>query len=618
MHTDDKENQMTRRRFIALTGTGLAGVAVAGCCPDTLDEFLPMTISPGAEYDVIVVGSGGPGLSAALAAKANGAKVLLLEATSTIGGTSICSGGQVWIPNNHHMRNAGISDSREEALDYLRTVSPNRGGPHDEARWAAFVDNGPKMIRFLEERTPLRFQANDSPDYFADLKGGKSTGRALEARPFAPGGVGKDLRYPPEINRTNIPLTWEETSELIHDISIREIIKLAPRVIYRYLTGKLANSRALIAGLYAGCVQNGVEVALLARAKELLISNREVSGIRFDYPGRSVEVRARGGVILATGGFEWNPELKKKYLRGRIDYPASIPSNRGDGLLMASQAGAKLAHMDEAMYWPGIRDPEYFYEGVPLGSLISNLRSFPHTIVVNRAGRRFGNEAAGNFGYEMQVVDSSTGQLVNLPCWAVFDAQFLNYGAPEAGIWPNKDVPSLVKRFDSLEALASHVGIDRKVLLETVKRFNAGVREGKDPEFQRGEASHDRCYGAADIPHPNLGAVEKPPFYCTELIATALGTKGGPMTSPRWEVLHEDGAPIGGLYAIGNVSDAISDRSISGGSQLGPGLTAGYLAGNAAAIRASRSASAGLWGRARGSDRCGTPERLSPGTREMI
>jgi 3-oxosteroid 1-dehydrogenase len=284
------------------------------------------------------VGSGGPGLCAALTARAKGARVLLVEATSTIGGTTCFSGGQVWIPNNHLMLEKGMTDSREEALDYLRAVSPNRGGPNDEARWVAFVDHAPAMIRFLEEHSPLRFESNSYPDAFAELPGGKAGGRNLEAIPFNPGpmaGRRQELRYPISINRTNLPLTWEEVHELL-DHTLRRTIKLGPRLLYRLITRRLSGSRALVAGLYAGCLDAAVDVLLETRARELISRDGAVCGFRAEQAGEVIEVRATGGVILATGGFDWNPDLTGEYLPGRIDYSSAVPSSLGDG----GQAGA--------------------------------------------------------------------------------------------------------------------------------------------------------------------------------------------------------------------------------------------------------------------------------------
>jgi succinate dehydrogenase/fumarate reductase flavoprotein subunit len=299
-------------------------------------------------------------------------------------------------------------------------------------------------------------------------------------------------------------------------------------------------------------------------------------------------------VILATGGFDWNAELTRRYLRGGLEHSAAAPSSRGDGLLMALEVGARLAHMDEAWYWAAYRDPDYHYEGAPLGSLTTNLRSYPHSLVVERAGRRFANESSANFGRAMQQADERTGELVHLPCWVIFDRQFRRrYAALEAGLHPFWTRPRWVRRFDSLEGLAASLGIDARQLRETVERFNEAARKGIDPEFGRGAGAYDRCFGARGAVHPNLGTVETPPFYAVELLASAVGTKGGLVTSERGEVLHEDGGPIPGLYAVGNVADSLFSLHVSGGDTLGPGLTAGYLAGRAAAARAESRASDG-------------------------
>jgi succinate dehydrogenase/fumarate reductase flavoprotein subunit len=487
------------------------------------------------------------------------------------------------------MLEKGMSDSRGEALDYLRAVSPNRGGPNDEARWVAFVDHAPAMIRFLEEHSPLRFESNSYPDAFAELPGGKAGGRNLEAIPFDPGpmaGRRKELRYPISINRTNLPLTWEEVHELL-DHTLRRVIKLGPRLLYRLITRKLSGSRALVAGLYAGCLDAAVDVLLETRARELISQDGAVRGIRAEQAGRIIELRTRGGVILATGGFDWNPDLTREYLPGRIDYSSAVPSSLGDGLLMARQVGAKLAHMDEAWYWAGLRQRNYYYEGAPIGTLISNLRSYPHTIVVNKEGKRFGNEASLNFGNDFQVTDPDTKEPKNLPCWAIFDSQFRKrYGALEADIHPLFPTPGWVRQYDSLGALAEAVGIDSPGLHEAVKRFNQCVRDGEDLDFRRGSSVYDRCYGAPDADQPNLGTIERPPFFAVALIASSLGTKGGPMTNEEWQVLDESESPIEGLYAVGNVSDCLTYFSFSGGDTLGPGLTAGFIAGKAAASRA--------------------------------
>jgi len=226
--------------------------------------------------------------------------------------------------------------------------------------------------------------------------------------------------------------------------------------------------------------------------------------------------------------------------------------------------------MDEAWYWAGLRQPNYYYEGAPIGTLTSNLRSYPHTIVVNKKGKRFGNGASLNFGNDLQVIDPETQEPANLPCWGIFDSQFRKrHAALEAGIHPLFPTPGWVKQYDSLDALAEAVGIDVCGLRETVKRFNECVRNAEDPDFRRCSSVYDRCYGAPDAGHPNLGTIETPPFFAVELIASALGTKGGPMMNGKWQVLDDGESPLEGLYAVGNVADCLTYFSFSGGDTLG-------------------------------------------------
>ncbi len=534
-------------------------------------------------YDVLVIGSGAAGLAAALAAVKRGKKVALLEASSHIGGTSVFSGGQAWIPNHHYSELVKIADSPKDAADYLRACSPNRTTENDEQRRLAFVENAPKMLRFIEENTPLSFAPNAYPDVFAEWVGGRAGGRNVEAVPFNPGdihGKRKLLRYPPSINRFNAPLTWTELHSLLGS-PFRTLIKLMPVILSRWMQGKISGSRALIAGLFSGCIESGVEFFVNTPAKKLTIVDGTIRGVtayRNDIP---VEIRANDGVILACGGFDWNDELKQTFLPGKIEFPACIHSNIGDGLLMAMAAGAKTEHLDEAWYWAGFRDSNYFYQGAPLGSLLSNLRAYPHTIIVNKQGRRFGNEATLNFGYAMQECDEN-GNLKNLPCWSIFDHQFRRkYNAMEARIHPLLPLPKWVKKYASIEELADDLEINLSTLKNTLTQFNENARQGLDPEFDRGEGAYDRCYGNPHSAHPNLGTVEKAPFYAVEVKTTSLSTKGGPVVNSKSQVVHKDGDALQKLYAIGNVADCIMYYGCSGGDSLGPGMTAGYIAGNA-------------------------------------
>lgn len=533
------------------------------------------------EFDSIVIGSGAAGLSAALSLRKQGKSVVLLEATDKIGGTGVFSGGQVWVPNHHYMDQTSITDSTQDVVDYLKACSPNRTSDNDQRRWQAFADNSPKMLKFVEENTPLRFAPNNYPDAFSEWPKGKEGGRNLEAVPFNPGkikGMRKHLRYPPSINRLNLPLTWSEIHGIL-ETPFRGLLKKLPLALWRILQGKLSGSRALIAGLYDGCVSSGVSFLMETRAQELIIIDNKIVGVKGLKKNVPIEINARDAVILACGGFDWNKELKEQYLPGKIDYSAAVPSNRGDGHTMAIQAGAKIEHMDEAWYWAGFRNRKYFYEGTPLGSLISNLRSYPHTMIVNKKGLRFGNETGLNFAYEMQVTDEQK-EMVNLPAWAIFDHQFrAKFNAIEAGIHPMLPLPRRVKKYNTLEAMCEDLSVNNEGLKKTLGQFNEGCKLKHDPVFGRGNNAYDRCYGSHKSVHPNLGTIERPPFYAMELEPTMLGTKGGPVTDHNSQVIDAKGKVIDKLYAIGNVADCIMYYACSGGDTLGPGMTAGFIVG---------------------------------------
>ena len=541
-----------------------------------------MTSSPEKlSFDVVVIGAGGPGMTAALTAAVRGKRVALLEVSDKIGGTTVFSGGQVWVPNNHYMSELGVSDSPEEAIEYLKICSPNRTSEGDVKRLESFVTHVPDMAKFVEAHTPIQFFANHYPDVFSNAKGGRAGGRNLEVTPFAPGkmsGHRASLRYPPMINRMNLPLKWSEMHDVLHQ-PFRGMIKVLPRVIMRTLQGKISGSRALVAGLYAGCIEKGVTPMLNTRATELILDEGKVVGVVATKDNAEITIEVNDGVVLACGGFDWNSELKKEHLNLDMKYSAAMYTNRGDGLKMAQKAGAELRHLNEAWYWVGFREHNYYYEGAPLGSLSASIRTYPHTVIVNRQGARFGNEATLNFAYALEEKDEQ-GELKNFPCWVVFDHQFRRHlSAMEIMVHPNLPLPKKVRKFDSLEELCGGLGIDRKGLEATLERFNEGARRGVDEEWDRGADPYDQCYGNPDTPHPTLGTVEKPPFYAAEMTVTALGTRGGPATNERFQVLHEDGSVIPGLFAAGNVADCIMYYGCSGGDTLGPGLTAGYISG---------------------------------------
>ena len=502
--------------------------------------------------DIIVAGSGGTGLIAALSAAVHGADVLLLESEEGIGGTTLFSGGQIWVPNNHYMTEAGVSDSREEVLTYMYGTMPDR---NDAERWEAFVEHAPEMLCFMEKNTPLKFVLSECPDTFPEKQGGKDFGRTVEVFPVSSRHLGREkktiLKIPAEY-KVPVPFMFSEVMKIIQQGRLA-IAGVIPSILYRILTSKATMSQGLIVGLLRGCLIYGVEIVLNTRVGELLQKNGKIVGVKAKCDDREITYMARKGVILATGSFDWNKALRDEFLPGPLEHSITPPSNRGDAVVMAKQVGAKLCRMDEAWYWPAYYTGSR-YKGAPLGKLL-RMRSYPHTIIVNRMGRRFVNEAEHNMGMALMYErDAVTGSLINQPAWLVSDSQFhrkyedmsLKLRSPD---WLIKD--------KTLNSLAARIGVDAGGLQETVNRFNTYAKQGKDPDFCRNEFLYDRLHGDQRAQFPCLGAIEEPPFYALQVFGSSVGTKGGLMTNVNWQVIREDKSVIEGLYAVGNCSTAI-------------------------------------------------------------
>jgi succinate dehydrogenase/fumarate reductase flavoprotein subunit len=297
-------------------------------------------------------------------------------------------------------------------------------------------------------------------------------------------------------------------------------------------------------------------------------------------------------VVLACGGFEWSEGLKKKYLPGVITHPNTPPLNEGDGIVMAAELGADLAGMHEVWWMPSTSVPGEEYEGKPYSQLCIAERACPHTILVNGKGMRFANEAANynDLGKAFSHFDENGTGFRNLPAYAILDSQYREKYSLLT-VSPGDLDPDWFIKDDTLEGLAEKIGVAKEGLLETVARFNGFVRDGKDRDFGRGDSAYDRYVGDISAPHPNLGTIEKPPFYAAPMYPGCLGTKGGPRTNEDAQVLDVRGEVINGLYAAGNAMAAVSGPSYyGGGTCIGLGVTFGYLAGTHAARQAKNRA----------------------------
>ncbi|MDE2668949.1 MAG: FAD-dependent oxidoreductase [Chloroflexota bacterium] len=532
------------------------------------------------EVDVAVLGSGASATTAAILAADSGVEVALLERAEFVGGTTAISGGVLWLPNNHHMAEAGIEDSREDALAYLNSLSL---GMMDGELVETLIDTGPEMLRYMEENTPVSLHVFEGyPDYHPENPGGKPEGgRSLDNDlfPFEELGPWADrINHQPDA--VFFPATMLE-------IDTKRIDDVPPDVMEaRKARDMRSTGQALAGSLIKGCLDREIPVHTATRARELILDENDVVvGVRAERDGAAWFVKARKAVVIATGGFEWNEELVKAFLRGPMTAPTSTPENEGDGLLMAMGAGAALGNMSEAWWIPGIHVPGDEMRGRTFARLILAERTWPRSIIVNRNGRRFMNEAANYnaVGHAFHTFDPNTFEFINLPAWLIVDSR---YQPPIARHQVGPDAPDWIRRADTLAELAAQIEVDAEGLEETVARFNEGVAHGHDPEFQRGVSAYDSYNGDRweKAPFTTLGPIDTPPYYAAQIESGALGTKGGPKTNTKAQVMRATGGVIPGLYAVGNAMAGATAMVYGGaGGTLGPGMTFGYIAGKSAA-----------------------------------
>ena len=535
-------------------------------------------MSEPAAADIVILGAGASGMMAALAAAKSGAQVVVLEKANRLGGTAAVSGGIVWAPMNDHISPAD-PDSREAALAYFEALEGGDLRPHV---LAGFVDHAAAAIRFLEANSRVRFAPLQGyPDYYMDRPGARPQGgRALDSGlfPYAELGEWRD-----KISvATAYPLTVAETP-LGGATGMPE-----PEVMLaRMAKDERGFGQSLVAGLLEACLAAGVDIRLGMRATSLLTEGGRITGVAVNAPDGVQHVMAGRGVIVTTGGFEWNADLSRAFLRGPIAFPASPPSNTGDGLRMLMAAGAALGNMTSAWWCPTIVTEETWDDGSPRAVPVLIERTLPGSIIINSRGVRFCNEAvnysaiAGAF----HAFDPASYSYANMPAWLVFDAAYRQKN-PVATAMPGAPDPAWMVRAPDLAALALALGVPEAALAQTISRFNSGASAGVDPDFGRGTTEYDRFYGDRSKPGAlaTLGPLTAGPYYAVPLHMGVLGTNGGALTDAQGRVMGHDGAVIPGLYAAGNVMAGATGGIYAGaGGTLGPALTYGWLAGRTAA-----------------------------------
>ncbi len=353
------------------------------------------------------------------------------------------------------------------------------------------------------------------------------------------------------------------------------LLRLAPRMIYRMATGKRVMGNALVVGLLRGCLQNGCTIWTDAPAGRLIVDGGRVAGVALEHGREPVEVHARNGVVLASGGFEWNEQMMAEHFPGPVEWTGSPSTNTGDGQRMAAAVGARLDRMDQALIFGTTAVP---YEGQVRGAPAGDYY-LPHSMIVNRHGRRFVNEKEMNIGLAFDERDSETGEPLHQPAWRIYDSQF---ASKYAMALPKTNAFAACVSDRTLQGLARQISVDPAGLEETAARFSCFARAGLDEDFGRGDSFWDkyRMTDPSNEPNPTLGTIEMPPFYAYPFKASVLGTKGGARTNARAQVVDRQGEVIPGLYAAGNVmANPFGSKAVGAGTTLGPCLTWGYICG---------------------------------------
>ena len=545
-----------------------------------------MTAEWDAVTDCLMVGSGGGALCGALAAAAAGRQVLVIEKTDVVGGSTAMSGGVLWLPDNPVSARAGVEDSRSDALRYFDAVVGRDTPSASPERVTAFLDAIGPMVEFLEQQgIPFRHCEGYS-DYYDERPGGKARGRSLETELFDTKQLGPwQKRFRISETLPAIPMYTAEVAAMSLGArtwrSALTIGKVGARLVAAALRRRsVRGSGAALQGwMLLAAARADVPIWTSTQVTDLVEENGVVVGVRAVRDGRTIRIQARDGVLINSGGFSHNAEMREKYGRSPAStgWTVANPGDTGEVLQAAMDLGVATELMEEAWWIPSSVQPDQS----PLYAVFE--RSKPHAIMVDGTGERYVNEAAsymevGQAMYERNAVAPA------IPSWWIMDSRNRRrymWGMAPGGWTPRQWISSgYMIKAGSIAELADRCGIEEAALEKTLERYNTAAAHGKDPDFAKGERAYDRYYGDPRVrPNPCVAPVDRPPYYAVALYPGDVGTCGGLVTDADARVLRADGTVIDGLYATGNCTASVMGRTYPGaGASIGASFVFGWRA----------------------------------------
>lgn len=531
--------------------------------------------------DFVIVGSGGGSMAAALYLNSIGKRPLILEKTDKFGGSTAMSGGVLWVPNNHLLARDGIDDSHEAGRTYMDATVGNDGGPGaSPERKEAYLRNGPIMMKWLEDQGMAWLRTEGWADYYDDRPGGCTRSRSvgaplLDARTMGP--LFDKLRLGPML----MPVPTDQARNIgLATRTPRGMLEGA-RLLWRTLLGKI-RGRPLLS--FGGALQGrmlmlahgaGIDMRAEHGIVELIEEAGRIVGVIAQHQGRQLRIGARDGVLINAGGFSRNADMRRKYgpQPSSTEWTNANPGDTGEMIEIAERHGAVLDLMDQAWWVPGTVGPQ----GGPANMHNTDI-SKPHCIIVNRHGKRILNESGSYMENGQRLYEN------DVPAFVILDSRHRKryaWGYHAPGTTPQGWFDSgFIKKADTIEELAVKAGIDPAGLKAEVERFNGFCETGKDLDFNRGGRGYDNWFGDPTVkPNPNLGKIDRAPFYVLEMVPGDVGTSGGIVTDENARVVKSDGSAIPGLYATGNSTASVMGRCYpAAGASIGASFIFAWIA----------------------------------------